>query len=174
MYFLINKTTCLWGFPGGSVVKNPPASARDTDLIPDLGRCCRATIEPVLQSPGTATAEAYTPQSPCSTTRETTTVRCHAHCRQRVACLPQLERSLCCNKNPTQPPAPQNKNCVAQSIYIEWQSEFRQEHMLEFRPISTFLGPNDGNVHRNFNPYFKHSETSQLKIKKETGVAVDR
>ena len=46
--------------------------------------------------------------------------------------------------------------------------------MLEFRHISTFLGPNDGNVHRNFNPYFKHSETSQLKIKKETGVAVDR
>ena len=27
------------GFPGGSVVKNPPASARDAGLIPDLGRC---------------------------------------------------------------------------------------------------------------------------------------
>ena len=25
-------------FPGGSVVKNPLANARDTDLIPDLGR----------------------------------------------------------------------------------------------------------------------------------------
>lgn len=46
--------------------------------------------------------------------------------------------------------------------------------MLEFRPVSTFLGPYDGNVHRNFNPYFKHSEISQLKIKKETKVAVDR
>ena len=23
-----------WGFPGGSVVKNPPANAGDTDLIP--------------------------------------------------------------------------------------------------------------------------------------------
>jgi len=27
-----------WGFPGGSVVKNLPASAGDTDSIPDLGR----------------------------------------------------------------------------------------------------------------------------------------
>ena len=26
------------GFPGGSVVKNPPANAGDTVLIPDLGR----------------------------------------------------------------------------------------------------------------------------------------
>ena len=27
-----------WGFPGGSVVRNPPASAGDLDSIPDLGR----------------------------------------------------------------------------------------------------------------------------------------
>ena len=26
------------GFPGGSVVKNPPANAGDTGSIPDLGR----------------------------------------------------------------------------------------------------------------------------------------
>ena len=26
------------GFPGGSVVKNPPANAGDTGLIPSLGR----------------------------------------------------------------------------------------------------------------------------------------
>ena len=26
------------GFPGGSVVKNPPANAGDVGLIPDLGR----------------------------------------------------------------------------------------------------------------------------------------
>ena len=26
------------GFPGGSVVKNPPANAGDTGLIPDAGR----------------------------------------------------------------------------------------------------------------------------------------
>ena len=28
----------MQGFPGGSVVKNLPANARDTDLIPALGR----------------------------------------------------------------------------------------------------------------------------------------
>ena len=27
-----------WGFPGGSVVKNPPANARDTGSIPGSGR----------------------------------------------------------------------------------------------------------------------------------------
>ena len=27
------------GFPGGSAVKNPPANAGDTRLIPGLGRC---------------------------------------------------------------------------------------------------------------------------------------
>ena len=27
----------LWGFPGGSAVKNPPANAGDTDLIPGQG-----------------------------------------------------------------------------------------------------------------------------------------
>ena len=30
-----------WGFPGGSVVKNPPANTGDTGLIPDLGRSPR-------------------------------------------------------------------------------------------------------------------------------------
>ena len=28
----------LWDFPGGPVVKNPPANAGDTGLIVDLGR----------------------------------------------------------------------------------------------------------------------------------------
>ena len=27
-----------WGFPGGSVVKNPPANAGDSGSIPDPGR----------------------------------------------------------------------------------------------------------------------------------------
>ena len=29
---------CFWGFPGGSVVKSPPANAGDSDLTPDPGR----------------------------------------------------------------------------------------------------------------------------------------
>ena len=28
----------LWGFPGGSVVKNPPVNVGDAGLIPGLGR----------------------------------------------------------------------------------------------------------------------------------------
>ena len=32
------KTVLIVGFPGGSVVKNPPASAGDTGLTPDPGR----------------------------------------------------------------------------------------------------------------------------------------
>ena len=28
----------VWGFPGGSVVKNPPTNAGDVGLIPGLGR----------------------------------------------------------------------------------------------------------------------------------------
>ena len=32
-----NKTT-IWGFPGGAVVKNPPANAGDAGSSPGLGR----------------------------------------------------------------------------------------------------------------------------------------
>ena len=28
----------LWDFPGGAVVRNQPANAGDTDLIPGLGK----------------------------------------------------------------------------------------------------------------------------------------
>ena len=33
-----SKKVKYWGFPGGSVVKNPPANAGDTGLIPESGR----------------------------------------------------------------------------------------------------------------------------------------
>ena len=33
-----DKLNCEWGFPGGSVVKNPSANTKDTRLIPGLGR----------------------------------------------------------------------------------------------------------------------------------------
>ena len=46
IYFQIFRTFWNWGsinadegFPGGSVVKNPPAKAGDLGLIPGLGRC---------------------------------------------------------------------------------------------------------------------------------------
>ena len=34
----INIYSYQWGFPGGSVVTNPPANARDTGSIPGSGR----------------------------------------------------------------------------------------------------------------------------------------
>ena len=40
----------ILGFPGGSLVKNPPDNARDMGSIPDPGRChvpCATTAEPV-------------------------------------------------------------------------------------------------------------------------------
>ena len=37
------------GFPGGSVVKNPPANAGDADLIPGLGRSPRGGSSSPLQ-----------------------------------------------------------------------------------------------------------------------------
>ena len=33
-----NTRTSKWGFPGGTVVKNPPANAGDPGSIPGLGR----------------------------------------------------------------------------------------------------------------------------------------
>ena len=61
------KKHLSWGFPGGSVAKNLPASVGDTGLIPDPGRshmpwsnqaCAPATTtEPVLWSLGATTSD---------------------------------------------------------------------------------------------------------------------
>ena len=37
-FFLPFKEIIPWGFPGGAVVENLPANARDTDSSPGLGR----------------------------------------------------------------------------------------------------------------------------------------
>ena len=37
----IHTEICVWGVPGGSVVKNPPANAEDVGSIPELGRSPR-------------------------------------------------------------------------------------------------------------------------------------
>ena len=78
-------------FPGGSGVKNPPASAGDTGLIPDPGRSHMPwsneahgpSSQPGLQS-RKATAAEPRALEPCSATREATTVR---------SCAPQIENS---------------------------------------------------------------------------------
>ena len=69
-----------WGFPGGAVVKNPPANAGDTDSSPGLGRSqmpqsnkARApqllslrsrAQEPQLLSLRATTTEACVPRAP--------------------------------------------------------------------------------------------------------------
>ena len=61
------------GFPGGSVVKNPPANAGDMGWIPGSREIpqateqlspCTTTTEPVFQSPGISTTEALEPSAP--------------------------------------------------------------------------------------------------------------
>ena len=38
LFFVLVCLVMCFGFPGGSVVKNPPADTGDMDLIPGLGR----------------------------------------------------------------------------------------------------------------------------------------
>ena len=68
------------GFPGGSVVKNSPATGvqslirEDQNAKDQLGPWATIT-EPALLSLGAAITEAWGPQSPCSTAPETTTMK---------------------------------------------------------------------------------------------------
>ena len=40
----------LRGFPGGSAVKNPPANAGDTSLIPESGKSGEENVNPLAYS----------------------------------------------------------------------------------------------------------------------------
>ena len=63
------KSICKQGFPGGTVVKNPPANAGDrfepwSGKIPHAAEQlspCATTTEPALQSPRATTTEAHAP-----------------------------------------------------------------------------------------------------------------
>ena len=85
------------GFPGGSVVKNPPADAEDTGLITRLGRSHKPrgnqALAPVFQSleatttePMCPTAEACVLESLCPAQQE--------KLPQREACTLQLGEPL--------------------------------------------------------------------------------
>ena len=78
-----------WGFPGGQVVKNPPARGHRFDswsgkiphAVCQLSPCCRTT-EPVfwaqelqLLSPNAETTEAHAPRSWCYIAREASATR---------------------------------------------------------------------------------------------------
>ena len=82
----IEMSKLFWGFPGDSVVKNPPANAGDMGSIPDLERShrlrsnwawatrqsnlCSRAQEPQLRSSHAATTEAGATWRPWPVTRE--------------------------------------------------------------------------------------------------------
>ena len=79
--FTINFKTYCWGFPGSSVVKNPPASAENTGLIPEPGR---------FHVPQSNKAHAPQPLNLCCRARETQLLK--PTCSR--ACAPQQKKPL--------------------------------------------------------------------------------
>ena len=76
-------------FPGGSVIKQPPADAPDRDLIPWSGKIPHALEQ---QSLGAVTTEAPVPQSACSVCNRTNQRNEKpVPQNQRVVALPQLQ-----------------------------------------------------------------------------------
>ena len=61
------KKIKTWDFPGGAVVKNPPAKAGDTGSSPGLGRShmprSSEAREPQLLNPRATTTEAHAPRA---------------------------------------------------------------------------------------------------------------
>ena len=70
---------------------------------------CRGATKPACHSYraweqlGTTASEACLPESPCSTTREATAMRSRHTTTKSRPRSPQLEKSLCSNKDPAQP-----------------------------------------------------------------------
>ena len=92
--FIKKKKKAIRGFPGHSVVKNPPANARDKGSILSLGR------SHTLQS-----SQAHEPQllSLCSRAREDTARRGSGAATKSSPHSPQLEKNPSSNKDPAQP-----------------------------------------------------------------------
>ena len=100
------------GFPGGSVVKNLPANARDLDSIPDPGGCytsqsswahapqllslCSRAWEPQNTAARTPTARALQREEPPQWEARAPQLERSPHSLQ-------LENSLCDNEDPVQP-----------------------------------------------------------------------
>ena len=98
MKSLHNNNRSYREFSGGLVVKNLPANAEDMGLISGLGRSH-------IQRSNKAWATAAEPvlQSPCSATRETTTMKSPGHRNQRVAPTRHNERKTArSNEDPGQ------------------------------------------------------------------------
>ena len=95
-------------FPGGSVVKNPPANAGDTDSIPDPGRYPHASEQLSHMPPllglcsRMAATEAQAPKSPCSATRGAMQYEACTQLESSLHSL-RLEKNLHSNEDTSQP-----------------------------------------------------------------------
>ena len=96
-----NVKNIFQGFPGGAVVKNPPANAGDTSLSPGLGRShMPRSNKPMRHSYWACALEPtshnhWSPRtySPCFTTREATAMRSLCTTTKNSPRSPQLEES---------------------------------------------------------------------------------
>ena len=97
--YLPHQREQMQGFPGGAVVEDLPANAGDTGSSPGLGRSHMPRSdwarEPQLLS--------LLVWSLCSATREAAIVRGLHTAMKSGPCLPQLEKALAWNEDPTQP-----------------------------------------------------------------------
>ena len=87
------------GFPGGAVVENLPANAGDTGSSPGLGGS-RMPRSGWAREPQLLSLRIW---SLCSATGEAATVRGPRTAMKSGPRLPQLEKALARNEDPTQP-----------------------------------------------------------------------
>ena len=96
-------------FPGGTVVKNPPANAGDTGSSPGPGRShrpqinCAPQLYPCNHNYWVCVPQLLKPMclEPCSAAREVTTVRRLRISTKSSPCLPQLEKARTQQQRPS-------------------------------------------------------------------------
>ena len=86
----------MGGFPGGTVVKNPPANAGDTGSSPGLGRS-HMPWSNYAREPPLLRLRVW---SLCSVTREAAIVRGPRTAMKSSPCSPQLEKALAQKRRP--------------------------------------------------------------------------
>ena len=114
------------GFPGGSVVKDPPANAGNTGLTSGLGRShmpaeqlspCAATTEPEYTN-----TEVLAPWTTCSTTREATAMRSLYPAKK------SSPRSLRLEKSPAATKAQQGQKQINKIIFENCLKKLLWQH----------------------------------------------
>ena len=98
---------CSWDFPGGAVVKNPPANAGDTGSSPGPGRShmprSNEAREPQLLSPRATTTEAPAPRAHAPQQEKPPQWEAHALKRRVALARRNQGKPTRSNEDPTQP-----------------------------------------------------------------------